>query len=114
MAGMPWVLPAALNDGDNQFALLIAESNLRPEQVGSAEVAAAEIGAVAAVAIDSVQGFAARDLRGVAWRPLLSGNESAGALGLKAGPAVSRNRAAAAQPQMNRIFHLSRICFLQQ
>ena len=47
-------LAAALDDGDNQFAVQIAEGELRAEQVGSAEIAAAEVGSVAAVAIDAI------------------------------------------------------------
>ncbi len=78
MAGMPASLPAALNDGDDEFAIAIAEGDLRAQEVGTADVAAAEIGAVAAGAADAVQRLAARDLHGVAGRPLLAGHEASG------------------------------------
>ena len=76
MAGMPASLPAALDDGQNQFAILVAEGHLRAQQVGSAQVAAAEVRAVATRAADAIQRFAARDLGRVAGRPLLAGNQS--------------------------------------
>jgi hypothetical protein len=58
------------------FAVLIAEGELRAEQVGSAHVAAAEVGAVAAAAGDAIDAVAAGDFGRVAWRSLLSGDEA--------------------------------------
>ncbi len=72
------ILTAALDDGNDQFAILVAQRDLGAEQVGSAHIAAAEIGAMTAGTTDAVQRLAASDLRGVARRPLLSRNESTG------------------------------------
>jgi hypothetical protein len=47
-------LAAALNDGENQFAILIAQGELRPQQVGSAQIAATEVRTVTAGAVDAV------------------------------------------------------------
>ena len=79
MAGMPASLPAALNDGDDQFAIAVAEGDLRTQEVGPADVTAAEVRAVAAGATDAVERLAARDLHGVAGRPLLARHEASGA-----------------------------------
>ena len=76
IAGMPASLPAALNDRDDQFAVLIAQRNLRSQQVRSAHVAAAQVRAVTAPAIDAEQRLPACDLRGIARRTLLPGNKS--------------------------------------
>src|SRR5205085_10862133 len=70
------VLPAALDDGNNQFAIAIAQRHLRSQQVGPTEIASSQICAVAACATDAVQCFPACDLHGVARRPLLPRNKS--------------------------------------
>ena len=73
------ILTAALNDRDDRLAVAVAQGNLRSQQVGSANVAASQVRAVTAGATDAVQRLPARDLRRVARRPLLSGNEPSAA-----------------------------------
>src|SRR5579863_6734940 len=74
--GHPRVLTGALDDGDNQFAILVAESHLRAQQVGTAQIAASQIRAVTTGATYAVQRLAALNLHGVARRTLLAGNQS--------------------------------------
>jgi hypothetical protein len=71
-------LQAALNHGDNLFALLIAQRKLRAKQVGSANVAAAKVSAMAGAARDSINGLAAFHLCGIFGRALLSGYKASG------------------------------------
>ena len=61
IAGMPDVLPAAVDDRDDHFAVLVAERDLRTQQIRAAHVAAAQVGAVAAGATDAVKRLAAFD-----------------------------------------------------
>ena len=65
------ILPAVLDDGHDQLAVLIVEHQLRAQQVGSADVAAAKVGAMAGAAVDLVEGLAARDRGGIGERALL-------------------------------------------
>ena len=76
---LPWII------GTISSPSLVAQRGLGAQQVGSAHVAAAQVGAMASPATDAVERFAARDLRRVAGRALLSRNESAGPL-----PAAAR------------------------
>src|SRR5262249_54200950 len=69
---------AAFNDRHDQFAILVAERDLGPQQVRSSDIAASQIGAVTARAVDSVQRFAARNLLRVARRPLLPWDKTPG------------------------------------
>src|SRR5206468_7952666 len=87
------VLAAAAHDRKNQFARLVAEHDLGAEQIRSAQLAAAQVGAVARAAVDVVRGFPARDDRRIAGRPLLRWEFSAPAaatLALTADDAVLR------------------------
>ena len=61
------------DDGTDQLAILVAEHDLRAEQIRSALIAAAQVDSVAARAVDLIQGLAARDERRVAGRALLRG-----------------------------------------
>ena len=65
------ILPTVLDDRHNQLAVLIVEHQLRAQQVGSADVAAAKVAAMARPAVDLVEGLAARDRRGIGERALL-------------------------------------------
>ena len=77
MAGIPELCRLPLNDGNDQFAIAIAERHLRPQQIRSAHVPAAQVRAMAGSAGDAVKLVPAFDLSRVAGRPLLSRNESA-------------------------------------
>jgi hypothetical protein len=76
------ILTAALEDGDDLLAIHVRQERLRTEKIGTAHIAAAEVGAVAAVALDAVEGFAALDSGGVAGFTLLARNETASATAL--------------------------------
>jgi len=65
MGGHPGRLPRALNNRENQFAILIAQHNLRAQKIRAAEIAAPQIGAMAALATDAVKCFAALYQRGI-------------------------------------------------
>ena len=65
------VLTAGLDERHDQLAVLIVEDQLRAQQVGPADVAAAKVAAMARPAVDLVQGLAARDRRGIGERALL-------------------------------------------
>src|ERR1700691_5490959 len=51
--GHTGVLSAALDDGNKQFTVLIAEGQLRSQQIGTTQIAASKIRAVATGAGDS-------------------------------------------------------------
>ena len=55
ITGMPGFMPPVLDDRQDQLAVLIVEHELRAEQVRTADVAAAQIGAVAGAAVDAVE-----------------------------------------------------------
>src|SRR5579871_5169068 len=75
--GHACVLPATLNNRNNQFALQVAKRDLRAQKVWAAQVAAPQVDAMAAYAVDRVQRLSVSDLRGVAGWPLLTRYESA-------------------------------------
>ena len=60
------VLPAVLDDGLDQLAVLIVQHELRAQQVRPAHVAAAEVGAVAGTAGGGINLLAAGDHRRIA------------------------------------------------
>ena len=64
MAGMPELCRLPWMIGSDLFAVLVAERDLGAEQIRSADVAAAQVGAVAAGAADAVERLAAFDLAG--------------------------------------------------
>lgn len=74
------ILTRALDDGQDFLAVLIGERDLRAEQVGSAHIAATKVGSVTDGAIDSINGFAARDFSGIFRGAVLSGDESTDAM----------------------------------
>ena len=61
---------AVLDDRPHQLALEVAQDELRPQQVGPAEIAAAQVDAVAGAAVDAVNRLAAGDQLGIAGRAL--------------------------------------------
>ena len=80
MAGIPPTLPAALDDRNDLLAVPVAERHLGAEQIRAADVAPAQVGAMAAGTADAVERLAALDPRRVFGRALLSRNEAAAAL----------------------------------
>src|SRR5665213_1490029 len=64
--------PTLLHDGNDGLAGLIAKYERGAQQIRAAEIAAAQIRAVAGLAVDAKQGLAARDDGGVARWPLLT------------------------------------------
>ena len=64
-------LTAVADDRQHVLAMLIGEDGLRSQQIRSALVAAAHIGAVAGGAVHAEERAAAGDQHGVAWRALL-------------------------------------------
>jgi hypothetical protein len=85
-------LTTAGDDGHNLFAVLIQEGGLGAEQIRTTHVAAAQVGAVATRAADSVDGLPSRDLHRVARWTLLPGYEAPGATSSAAPPSLSGNR----------------------
>src|SRR4029453_11496846 len=90
------VLTAAMNDRHDQLTLFVAQDDLRPKQIGTTLIAAAEVDAVTALAIDAVQRLAARDDRRVARRPLLRRKRRAALAATAARLRSTRSAAAAA------------------
>ena len=62
---------SALDDRQDQFAGLIVEHELRSQKVGTAELAAPRVNAVAGAADGGIQRFTALDQRRISGRPLL-------------------------------------------
>ena len=71
------VAPAVLNYRNDILAFLVDDGELGAEQIGSAHVAAAQVGAVAGGATDAVDRFSAGDLLGILGFALLAGDEAA-------------------------------------
>ena len=70
-------LTASLNNGEDQFALLIAQRDLGAQKIRAAHVSTAEIRSVADGAVDAVKGFSTLDLNGIAGLSVLPGDEAA-------------------------------------
>src|SRR5262249_20787583 len=64
-------LAAVADDWNDVLAVLIGEDELRPQQVRSTLITAAQVGAVAGGTAHAVERLAARDHRGIACCPLL-------------------------------------------
>lgn len=81
-SGHSHLLPAAMNNRHDQFAVQVAECDLRSQKIRATEISAAQIRAMTTPAVYTEQQFAARYLRRIFRRTLLSGNEPAPARGL--------------------------------
>ena len=71
--------PAGLDHRRQQLAALIVEHDLRADQIRSAAIAAARVGAMTEGTVHAVQRFAALDCCGVGDRPLRVGDKTAAA-----------------------------------
>jgi hypothetical protein len=84
---------------------VIAQRHLRSQQIRSAHIAAAQVGTVAASAVDAIQSLAAFDLRRVFGTPLLAGHKTAAATPT---PAPARRRFAGLTGSRRRRWRLLR------
>jgi hypothetical protein len=66
-----------MNDGNNQLAIQISERNLRAQKIRPTQIPTSQIASMATPAVDRIQRFSMRDLRGVACSPPLARNKTA-------------------------------------